>query len=262
MAVTLESRLLRYRQGDVLTPLLDRYFRDPPDRQSEKVMAVIQQLATAQPRDRTRSFSASGISACMRAQTFKYLDYPGISMPDARLQAIFLNGRWVHLKWQAVLMEMGLADLDHLEVPVELPEENVRGTIDAIIQLNELPWIVDFKGVNPQSFAKYKHGEISPAYHWQLQIYMAATKIPRSLLLFENKATGEYFEQVVLPEHTTYIQAIARVRALNQFLDLKTLPKPLPAATHTYECQGCPFQLDCLKAKWTEKYLDEDEIPL
>lgn len=261
MAVTLESRLLNYKKGNVLTPFLDRYFRDPPPNHSERTMEVIKGLATQRPRDRTRAFSASSLGSCMRAQSFRYLDYPGVQVPDPRLQGIFLNGKWIHLKWQAVLLEIGIVDEDHLEVPVYL-DDTVKGTIDAICEIDKLKWIVDFKGVNPQSFAKYRAGEKNLMYSMQLQAYMKATGIPRALLLYENKATGEYYEQQTFADSDESFRMQARVMALRHYMDVHLLPPPLHEAPANPECRGCPFQLDCVDAEWTDKYLEEDEIPL
>lgn len=256
---TLENRIMRVRRGEILTPLIDRYLSQQPEiKFSKETMRILTEIMLRPNRDRTNSYSASSLDTCMRRQMLQYLDYPTVRIPQAVQNSIFFNGNWLHLKWQGILLEMGLVVYQHgkplLEVPVEIPELGVKGTIDAIIWLQERQWIWDLKGVNPGTFAKAKRGEVSRGYQWQLQIYGEATGLP-SLLFYENKASQEYHEVAVEPSEDERKAAIARLRGLARYNSTRQLPPILPDFPSDRECRECPFQTDCKDAVFTDQYL-------
>lgn len=257
MANTLVSRIKRHRKGELLTPIIDEFFRKASVADgvqfSPLTMDILSKLFLAPDRNRAGSFSASGLAGCMRAQVLSRNDEEKFLIANEKREAIFFNGHWVHLKWDGILLEMGVVkwpDYDKgampmLEVPVEIPEWNVRGTLDAIIQLDE-DWIVDVKGVGMYYWNIFKSGEIPQAYLWQQHAYMKATGIPRAMLLVENKGTGEYIEvHIPPPDSLIGKQMEARVRALNWHVEREQLPKPLPDFPRDRQCQDCPFLFLC-----------------
>lgn len=257
---TLKSRIKRYRHGEILTPLLDEFFRKASVtdgiRFYPSTMAVLVRIFLAPQRDRTGSFSASGLNGCMRAQVLNYLGEPSFNVPSERREAIFFNGHWLHLKWDGILLELGVVRhrAEHkpdLELPVSIPEWNLRGTLDAICVLDGEDWIIDVKGVGPRYWTLLTTGDIPLAYLWQQQAYMRATGIPRAMLLVENKATGEYREvHMPPPDSMVARQMEGRVKGLNAYLDRKELPPQLPNFPHDDQCRECPFIEMCPKAKF------------
>lgn len=267
---TLKDRIKRHRSGQVLTPLIDEFFRTASVNGgvqfSPRTMEILTGLFLKPERDRSGSFSASGLAGCMRAQILGYNGEEADLVPSERREAIFFNGHWLHLKWDGILLELGVVrhgaqPRPDLELPVELPSLNLKGTLDAICLLpgqrsqfglgHDDEWIVDVKGVNPNSYAKITHGDVPRGYVWQQHAYMLATGISRAMLLVENKATGEYTEvHLPPPDSQTYVQMQARLKALNHHLEQETLPAKLPDFPTNPECGDCPFRIVCPTAKF------------
>jgi len=262
-AAGLIARIKRYRSGQILTPLIDQYLREQSTKDgvqfSPETMQLLAKLHLRKPRYRGGSFSCSSLASCMRAQMLNYLDYEQIVLPNEAREAIFFNGNWLHLKWQGILIEMGVVARGPTGVPmveqrVSLPNQNVEGTLDAICNLNHpTQWIVDIKGVGPGYWTKMKEGWIPEVYIWQQHAYMMATGIPNAMLLVESKATQEYLELHIPPlTDSSALQVQARIAALNKFIDLQELPPMLKHYPRDPQCKQCPFMLDCPKAVYRE----------
>lgn len=273
MANTLISRIKRHRKGEILTPLIDEFYRTASVNDgvqfSATTMGILNRLFLTPERDRRGSFSASSLAGCMRAQILNYNGQEPFEIPNEKREAIFFNGHWLHLKWAGILIEMnvlkwGTSDLDGswmpmLEVPVIIPEWKVQGTLDAICVLDGEEWLVDVKGVGMHYWTMMKGGDIPRAYLWQQQAYMRARGLERAMLLVENKATAEYIEiHLPPPDSMTARQMEARVRSLNWHLDHRILPQPLENYPRNKDCQECPFQIDCPTAVFD----DTPELPL
>lgn len=256
---TLISRIKRHRSGEILTPLVDEFYRRASMNggvtYSSRTMEILRTLALRPQRDRTSSFSASNLGSCMRAQVLLYNNEDQDIYPDERREAIFWNGHWLHLKWGGIFLEMGIVrgmsnPLPDLELPVHIPEWGVRGTLDCIAILED-EWIVDVKGVGHHYWSMMKGGDIPRTYLWQQQAYMRATGIEKAMLFLENKATGEYMEiHMPPPDSLVAMQMEARVRALNHYVDNRELPPPLIGFPTADECRECPFRDICKDAQF------------
>ena len=243
-------------------------------------MREVASLAVRPPRSRARSFSASGLDRCLRQQFLQLLDFPQEEVPNARLSNIFFDGNWRHLRWQALFIEMelvargawvlgeGIVFDDEgpllLEVGVEIPEKMVRGTMDAILMIDGVPWIVDVKGANPRVFSGVKQNtEPYRAYQMQLLAYMEAAGVDNAMLFYEDKASQDYHEvRMNSSQDATAVATLeARLAALAYYWNKEELPEPLPQAPVNPDCRSCQFQIDCVAANWTKEYI-EGELPL
>lgn len=70
---------------------------------------ITQELCTPQ-RNRRMTFSASARGACAREQVFQFTPLEGVSRFGSSLIAIFHQGTFMHLKWQALLLDAGILD--------------------------------------------------------------------------------------------------------------------------------------------------------
>jgi hypothetical protein len=267
VANTLISRIKRHRKGELLTPLIDEFYRKSSVsggvQFTPRTMEILTDNFLTPDRDRRGSFSASGLAACMRAQVLNYNHQDQFAIPNERREAIFFNGHWLHLKWGGILLEMGVLKYENgvpcLEVGVSIPEWRVEGTLDAICELEGEDWLVDVKGVGMHYWQMMKGGDIPRAYLWQQQAYMKAKGINLAMLLVENKATGEYIEiHLPPPDSMVALQMEARVKALNWHIEQRKLPPVLDDYPRNRDCQDCPFQLDCPTAVFD----DTPELPL
>lgn len=253
MTTALESRIARIKRGEILAPHVERFLSNWNGQFSKETLEVILELAARPPRDRVGSFSASNLGKCMRQQALAYQGQPEEVVANPIQTSLFHDGSWRHLRWQGIFLEMGLVARDAwsgylLEVPVEIPELEVRGTLDVILNLEGERWIVDIKGANPFSFSKAERGEVNQGYRWQLQTYMRAIQIPRAMLWYEDKSTQELHEIVITSSDKEAQEVWARMRGLKRFRDLRRLPPQLPGFPTELECRKCPFLLGCEEA--------------
>jgi hypothetical protein len=117
--------------GDlIITPYLDEFLVKWDGTLPVDVSRKIHELLIEPQRDRSGSFSASSAGYCKRRQELSFLGVKPPGIIDAKLATIFLNGRWVHLRWQATLLTATI--LDNVEVTVKKPSMLARCTMDGI----------------------------------------------------------------------------------------------------------------------------------
>lgn len=280
------DRLMRVRKGEVLTPLIDAHLRTHREEPfSPATLRVLFELASRKPRDRSGSFSVSQLATCMRYQVFRYWGTEGVEVPDGRLHSIFHDGHWRHLRWQGLLLEIGVVcqyvyvgdrlvilppgspeGQPALEVPVYDRDLRVRGSMDAVCEVDPFRWVVDVKGANPGAFAAARRNDLPLGYRWQLYLYGhllgrrlgegADLSRYKAMFLYEDKASQQVHEHHLTLEQRYMLGATARLRALNLHAAAQTMPAPLPNAPANPACRTCPYQLDCLEG------LDLDEVPI
>jgi hypothetical protein len=96
----------------------------------DRVVDRVAEVLRTPQRPRSGAWSASGAGKCMRRQEFAFLGMPQGMSTSSQLQGIFLNGRWVHLRWQAIGMQAGL--LDNIEVTIKKPSMRARCSMDGM----------------------------------------------------------------------------------------------------------------------------------
>jgi hypothetical protein len=210
----------------------------------------------------------------------KLLGFPEVEVPDHRLANIFSDGNWRHLRWQSIFLDMGivargrweedngvtLIPTDEHLLEVGVYTGVVRGTIDAIVEIEGERWIVDIKGANSRVFSDLRAGgKPYPAYLLQLYAYMQASRIPRAILWYEDKGSQDVLEVQVKRDDPGLAELYAaRVGALELYKNRRELPPQVPKATAAPQCRGCAFQLDCPGATWTDDYLNDasEDAPL
>jgi hypothetical protein len=128
-------------------------------------------------------FSPSALGSCLRHVYLRRhhveLDIPFRRpfKPDANFY--FLNGNFLHVKWQYVMhkMEQKINDpaifkVHGFEVPVLSKWKDHGGTIDAIVEIHGEPYLIDMKGLNVRSTMQVLHGDAPISYVIQLTDYM------------------------------------------------------------------------------------------
>jgi hypothetical protein len=267
VAGALERRVAAAKGGALLLPLVEGYLRASARERGPTVDAAtyeeLARVALAPPRYRGASFSASGVSNCMRRQVLQFLDAPTAPRPtDTTWESLLLDGHWRHLRWQACFLQLGIVARDEdgrplLEVPIELPEHRVRGTVDAILELDGERWVCDIKGAHEGSFALVQQGQVPRMYLWQLMCYQLGTGLDNAMMFVECKGDQRLAESHLRPDPAEWGVLRARLRGLNRHLDLRRLPNPL-AEFPKGECRRCPYQAGCLTQRFTEDYALDD----
>lgn len=129
---------------------------------------------------------ASDNEFCYRQQVLSFF-YKGFEPPISDgLRRIFLNGWYVHIKWQTLFEKAGIA----VGIEQRGMSDSMRllFTPDAIIRLGNKTYVVEIKSVNTYQFQKMK---THPSGAKQLQLYMHMLGIPRGFVLCEDKNNQE-----------------------------------------------------------------------
>lgn len=235
----------------VITPMLELWLMQHGDEAlSDAIADLIRKQLTTQPRFRGGSFSASSAGKCERMQVFQYLGVEASGAIDPRLQNIFNDGKWRHLRWQAMLLAAGL--LTDIEEPLDWPNMRARGTMDGmgVVPMKHpntawrgLEFGFELKGITPFQFQQFKGNDAKEEHRGQVDRYFLKSGFPLFVIIYENKATQEWIEWVYEPAQSRVAQSRDELVRLNQAINTKVLPPKLP------ECMGrtgktfkdCPF---------------------
>lgn len=223
----------------VLTPRYNDWLMQHGDEAlSERVATMIYNLLIEQPRDRSRSFSASSAGLCERRQVLKFLGMPEVGTIDPRLQNIFNDGKWRHLRWQANLL---MADLvEDIEDPLFWRKMKARATPDArgIVPHDHpkpkwrgLEFGFELKGVGAYVYPKYvkgEDGEMKDEHARQVAFNCLLGGYDLYVIIYENKGTNEWFEWVIEPDEDLMAEQKEELLRLNGSLINERLPKMLP----------------------------------
>lgn len=222
-SATLKAMLRTQRRGDLLvTPAVELWLVGHPEGivLDDYLSDLLRKLTTAQPRNRDGLWAASAAATCERAQMFTYLDVPQTMRLDPRLQNIFNDGTWRHLRWQMMMMKMGL--LDSVEVPVYSHDLHMRGTLDGIGNDDDGEWGFELKGVF--SLSAVQSGPYESHLYQIHSYFLARPSITRFSLVYEDKRT-QLTKEFIITRDLTLMKAVKDVfKRLNDFLDRKELP--------------------------------------
>ena len=222
----------------ILTPHINEWLSEKGDTHytPEVLEKIVKQLSTP-PRDRSGSFSSSSSGYCLRRQVFGYLGIkPNVPiMPQ--LQLLFNDGKWRHLRWQAMLLDAGL--LDSIEVPAYWEEKRSVGSMDGMGYTKDLPLRDDWKnktfgfelkGMYSRMFEQTKKQGHPPSKHnEQMQRYMLQHReLDMFIYIAENKDTQEWVEYVVEKNQRHIDSAVGEVELLNESVDMSVFPARLP----------------------------------
>lgn len=184
------------------------------------------------PRDRSDSFGSSSAGSCLRAQVFEYLgtDQGGI---DPKLQQIYNDGKFRHLRWQATLLEAGI--LDDIEVPLAWPDRRSVGTMDGVgtvptdhprEEWRHLEFGFELKGANTFTY-KTIVAEGPLRYLSQVHRYFLSGGYDLFAIVVEDKNSQDWTEWVIEPDPELLVEQRAELDVLNRAVDTETLPSML-----------------------------------
>lgn len=126
--------------------------------------------------------SASDSDWCYRQAVLSFYFQGNETPVPIGLKKIFLNGWYVHEKWQKLFLQAGIAV--GVEQRGQSKDWGLLYTPDAVIKLNNKLYVVEIKSVNTMQFNKmtsHASGER------QLQLYMYMSGIPHGFVLAEDK---------------------------------------------------------------------------
>lgn len=245
MTQNLKRMIRTFKRSDLLiTPRLESWLVQHPEGivLDEEVASLIGDLAQSKPRYRGDTWAASSRGTCLRRQTFTFLGMPQDGRLDPRLQNLFNDGTWRHLRWQAMLLKAKL--LTDVEVPVFLSRHNMVGTMDGENHRENFGF--ELKGI--YSLSGVKDGPY-PYHLLQVHSYfLAKPGLEKFSLIYEDKRTQDWKEYVVEPDQELLKEVSRELRTLNRQLNKRELPDVLEECRYgkgeTF--RSCPYQTRCL----------------
>ena len=280
MANELQNRLShRAKRKGVLVPLLEDLFQNPVEIESEQdVEFLTRLLRTMVERQKRRGsaplYSPSQLASCLRyVYLLKHHREHGISrQKPTRVQPnfFFFNGNFLHLKWQFALWKLDQAVSDEkfkllgCEIPIISKHKDHGGTVDALVLIRHVPYIVDFKGLNVRSFSEITRGKVPRNYLVQLADYgmlfnslrLDRSKVTHGLLVTENKGGADNTYPTALHETPVKIDTyLPEVRWRLEELRSANgeIPPPECTSPHQMQFTSCPFRGFC-KVEVTKRF--------
>ncbi len=254
------KKLLKAHSGEstsdlLVSPRFEQYLATHPNTLVDDTVAeFIKSELTTPQRNRRMTFSASSRGACAREQVFQFTSLRQVPKTNTSLYAIFHQGTFMHLKWQALLLDAGI--LNEVEMPCRWDEFNVTGTIDGGGEVtaghplradhDSFGW--ELKSINSRGFRWVI--DTGPKFQHLLQIhtYMLATGKRLWSLVYENKDTQEWKEFVVHFDEEVAQKVREELAYLNDHVAQKRLPPILPDCIERKgPFKNCGYAYACLE---------------
>jgi len=187
------------------------------------------------------------------------------------MNSFFIDGNFRHFKWQYCLYrldQLGKLKLIGVELRTYHPNGDLVGTLDGLVVIDDVPYIIDFKGMNVQAFMKFQREGATPTHRIQLVCYavnnnigrvvepfsgqeLKSLKVDKCILVGENKggptqngSPTALHEDVF--EVSRYRSEVKRkLNELRRSVDAEEIPKPACTSTRSIQFENCPFSKNC-----------------
>ena len=146
--------------------------------------------------NKTKDFRSTGFHASSAGMCPRWLQLQGNAIvsdrPDAKLQRIFDNGKWTHLRYHDYFAKSG-ALIKH-EVPIKLEFDGfiVVGSADFVIKNAQGNlFIIELKTINAKGFEELFSSGHKKEHFEQWNIYSKGLDIKDGVIVYENKDSQE-----------------------------------------------------------------------
>lgn len=232
--------------GDkIISPYLDEFLVSWDGTLPPEVAKRIHDLLVVPQRDRSGSFSASSAGFCKRRQEFSFLGVKPPGVIDPKLAQIFLNGRWVHLRWQATLLTAGI--LDSIEVTHKKPSLLARCTMDGMGiakggHFKGTEFGFELKGRNLFTWGSQRMDGPDEKTRRQVDFMFLLTGLEVFVILNESKNDQSKAEWVFVRDPDRIKEALRELKELNKAIEIQRLHPMLPECKEGKgEFKKCPF---------------------
>jgi hypothetical protein len=182
---------------------------------------------------RPRAFPPSLAGACLRNATMELLGFGRRISAESRER--MAAGSALHREFQAELLASGR--LIAAESPVRDEALQVSGRLDALLEGQAGPVVVEYKTVGPERFSQILEEGTPPVTFWaQLVLYLAVTGHPEGRLVIDSREVPRRRLMFRLDAGSPWEDWVrARVRLAREWADHKRLP-PREPGTHCLSC--------------------------
>lgn len=215
----------------------------------------IDQFYLDRQRDREQHhFYITDAGKCGRAIFFKFKNVPREKM-EARILRMFDHGDYMQMQILSTLFSLGIVRASEINIP---PQELISGRADAIINLNNELYVVDFKSMNSMIFKGLtapKEENIN-----QIQLYLHYFKIPKGILLYINKDTLGLKDFLVEYNPNLTANLLKDLQVLKTKIDTNIVPERLADYPQNWQCMYCQFKDICGTAGGSEVKWEDFKI--
>lgn len=198
---------------------------------------------------------------CLRAQILALHYKQALPKLAARTLRIFLHGWHVHIKYQTLFQEMGIADA--IEAKNHSKSWGLHFTPDAVVRLVGKRFIVEIKSVNSHRWSQLTAPPSNAVA--QAQLYMHLIAIPNALILAENKDTQDLKLWSIQYDPAYCREYIERLKKIKLCNDVYNADGRIPKRHHTCiaisddHAQKCPLREVCFAAKAQREKMSLDK---
>jgi hypothetical protein len=204
-----------------------------PSKRVSLITEICDKVITDNHKSNDRDYSyihPSAVAGCTRKIMYDHFSYTPAQQPETHSLRVFDNGHAVHQRLQNYFEKAHIQIKD--ELVLNVPQYNISGRTDSLIQVNDEYLLIEIKSANAKSFkfTEYKNCP-SESHAFQLQLYMHLAnklypeyKIKRGMVMYECKDNHKWleFETPYVPE--LYDRIIERLEYINHLMYTKTLP--------------------------------------
>lgn len=245
------------RDDLIVTPPMNEFLNSwdetYPPHVLKRIMEVMGDTSRRTDKKRRFSWSASSAGQCMRRRMFQFLGMPVIGKPEPRLRRVFLNGTWVHLRYQAMFMTAEI--IDNIEVTIRRKSWRARCTMDGMGVATQgrydgAEFGFELKSTSDWSFASQSIASLSGASKYfektraQVDFEFMLSGFDLFVILNENKNNQEVEEWVLVRDEDRVDAVRKDLDELNQRLDKMVLHPKLEECKKRLkngEFYRCPY---------------------
>lgn len=189
------------------------------------------------------------IGYCTRYIVYDMLGYEKRPMPPHIIRTCN-NGDDMHARYQRLFSEMGL--LVATEYPIKDDELNLSGRVDGIIypgylypEYGDDLAVLELKSAKDRYFKEMQRKQAPlDKYLDQIQLYLELLRMPRGLMIVENKNDQAILEMWIDRDQIHGQYLIQKIHLVNRCVKNNTLP-PRDYAISSYTCKWCDFKDIC-----------------
>lgn len=245
---------MKSREADPLRPMIDQYVLERDAADNRLTHYEIDMRPRLRPGGR---LSPSAVGGCKRKMVFQFLGVKGRRKLDPDTEMLFEDGNWRHHKWQAIFLDMeevlGADRFRVLDIEKKVVDEAIylMGYVDAIVMINGVTYIIDFKGINERGWAWITNGDAAKQEN-KLQViaYEALADETHGILLYDNKNNSATRGFAVEFTEADWRDAKEWVDEVLGRLEDRRLPSKHPnCRAGSFQYEKCPFAKLCYGEK-------------
>ncbi len=203
---------------------------------------LIDEVYLSKQREKEKThFYVTDAGKCARAVYLSLKNAPKEPL-DARALRIFEHGDHTHMRLASALFSLGIVCAVEVAIP---PNETIHGRADAIVRVDGASYVVEFKSINRYAFEKKLDAPQSEHLR-QLQLYLHFFKIPKGILVYENKDTQDLKEFVVDYDKALVTNILVEFDVIRGHVERGVVP-PKPEDIEPWRCEYCDYRRTCVK---------------